>query len=236
MKRSGYMYVLCLVAIASCPAWADSEFSDAPSPYGVASHTNGTWQRLGDIWDTESGPNPNDSSDDGVTWSTDGGQTWGTDQTLTRGQEVTFSFDMRRAGFGRHTYDQLKAWVDWNGDKVFDDSANSNEVILYEKWWKGNTRMPDNEWEPADDVGKVLQKTFFATVTVPDATVLEDIWLRARVHCNHITFGNLTPYGRTNQGEVEDYELSVVPTPTAVLLGVIGLGFANSRLRRRRKA
>ena len=37
------------------------------------------------------------------------------------------------------------------------------------------------------------------------------------------------------QGEVEDYELTVVPVPGAVLLGGIGLAFSCWKLRKRKE-
>ncbi len=224
MKKSLYLCAACLIAISYCPAWADYDYSDAVG-HGTASHSTPEWQWLGSTWNAESGPiYSGDTSDDGVTWSV---------PTLTRGQDVTFSFDMHRAGYGRHDYDQIKAWVDWNGNNLFDNSGSGNEVILYEKWDKGDTQIADNLWDSSMDVGKELQRTFTATVTVPDDAALGDIWLRARVHCWHIPFPDLTPYGSTNQGEVEDYKLTVVPVPSAMILAGLGLFVAQQRLRRR---
>jgi hypothetical protein len=134
MKRRNYLCMAILIVITSCPAWADLyEYSDAGGGYGFARHVTGEWQRLGVLWDNESGQLTvdNDDSDDGVRWTTDGGSTYGGD--LIRGQEVTFEFDMRRAPYGNHDYDQIKVWIDWDGDTVW---HNEDEIILGEKWDK----------------------------------------------------------------------------------------------------
>lgn len=237
MKRRGFLYIACLIVITSCPAWADLyEFSDAGG-YGSAQHVTNGWQQLGDYWDTESGPLTVDldPSDDGVDWSTDGGSNWGYSD-LIKGQEVTFRFDMRRAPYGNHYYDQIKAWIDWDGDQVFDNTA---EIILAEQWFKYdtnplyNTLINDSDWSPWNNPLAILQQNYYVTLTVPDDAVLGTIWLRARVTCDHISFDDTTPYGELWQGEVEDYKLTITPIPSGVILAGIGLVVAQWRLKRK---
>jgi hypothetical protein len=231
----------CLIVIISCPAWAELyEYSDAGG-YGSAWHVTNGWQQLGDNWDTESGPLTVDldPSDDGVDWSTDGGSTWGYSD-LTIGQEVIFRFDMRRAPYGNHNYDQIKAWIDWDGDNLWN---NTEEVILAEQWFKydpdptRSTSYDDTWW--ANNGGSTinpnaeLQRTFLVTLTVPDDAVLGMTWLRARVSCDHVTFANTTPYGELWQGEVEDYKLNITPVPSGIILAGIGLVVARWRLKRK---
>ena len=243
MKRRSYLYMAILIAITSCPAWADwYEYGDAID-YGVATHTTGEWQRLGVLWDNEDEQLTDDLSDDGVSWSTDGGSTFGGD--LIRGEEVTFYFDMRRAPYGRHDDDQIKVWVDWNGDLQFDNSTGSIEMILYDKWDKGITQIADNIWKDNNNKDSsyvydyptnppaILQKTFTAKFDVPDDAVLGTTWLRARVSCDHLLLDS--PYGEYWQGEVEDYELNVVPVPSGIILAGIGMAVAQWRLKRKER-
>lgn len=236
-KMSKILAMLVVVGFVVAAQAGRAEYSDAVG-YGSAHHTTGEWQRLGTAWDTEDGPKDVDTSDDGVFWSTDGGNTWGHD-IVTPGEAVTFRFDMTRAGYGRHSYDQLKVWVDWNQDKVWDNDPAHGEVLLATQWFKGDTMVDDDYYKDyvaqhgvAPNPNAELTKSFYATAVVPQ-DMQGCTWLRARVHCNHTTFDNIGPYGELTQGEVEDYELcTTVPAPSAIALAGIGLAIVR-RLRGR---
>lgn len=210
------------------------DYSDAAG-YGSSWHRTGEWQWLGDSWDSEYSVQANDSSDDGVWWSTDSGQTWGHD-AIYAGLDVTFRFDMHRAPYGIHEYDQLKAWIDWDGDYQFDYGDGSLEEIIAEQWFKeedGDTQFVDAEWlaasEKPNPEGTLLYKEFFTTVTVPQEMSVGDVWLRALVTCTDTkTFAESTPYGYYYQGETEDWRVRVVPAPvpepSTIVLLLSGLG------------
>ena len=79
----------------------------------------------------------------------------------------------------------VEAWIDWNGDGDFDLVS---EIVADYK---------DNE----DGVFPN-----FMTITVPN-TVLKDNSLGFRVRLSNSN--NMTPYGRVNSGEIEDYLLTI---------------------------
>jgi len=187
------------------------EYSDADG-YGTAKHKTGRWQRLGTAYNKEYSPQVNDTSDDGVFWSVDGGSTWGHDD-LSIGNSVTFRFDMTRSLDGIHQYDQLKAWVDWNGDKDWNDAG---EQVIAEQWFK------------ADDAG-ITSKSFEATYIVPDYASIGETWLRARVHCDHVSFADHNPYTYMSQGEVEDYQMNISAVPVPSAIGLVGFGIIGLR-------
>jgi hypothetical protein len=196
--------------------------------YDAANHTTDDWQRLGN----------SSLINDGVAWSIDNRKTWGTDAVMHQGTTVTFRFDFQRTDDGIHTYDQLKSWIDWNGDKDWDDAG---EQIIAVKWWQWDQDLetrPENFSNTRRNNGEdvnLIQKYFYAQMVVPTWASLGETWIRTRVHCNHVSFENTTAYGELNQGEVEDYRVIIAsPEPsTFILLGVGLLGFGFMARRRR---
>lgn len=128
--------ILAVITIMALFVFAGSalanDYGDAPESYGSASHYTGNWQQLGDQWGV----------DDGVAWSIDGGLSYGWED-LTVGQSVTFRFDFERAAYGVHEYDQIMAWIDWDGSGVFDHPA---ERIIAERWFKNTTEDGNSNW------------------------------------------------------------------------------------------
>jgi hypothetical protein len=193
------------------------DYSDAPG-YGNAWHSTPLWQRLGTNWDSESAPKGVDTSDDGVFWSTDNGVTWN-DPVILAGQTVKFRFIMYKEEWGRHDFDALNVWIDWNQDKDFTDPGEN----VYTDQWNFKS-------EPSyvyGDGWAGVTKYFDKDIIIPD-NASGDYWLRARVVCSAdigSNFGQFYPTGYLGQGEVEDWKLTInrVPEPATMLLLGIGL-------------
>ena len=135
------------------------------------------------------------------------------------GQNALLGIDVTLDNFfdvGANEY--LSVWIDWNQDKVFD---NTESVYGLTDFWFNNGTTH-------------LTHSF----TVPGTAMLGQTWMRGR-----ITFdGPLAASGDFFSGEIEDYQISVkqrseqpIPEPTTlVLLGTGLFGAGVSRWRKKR--
>ncbi|MFO7569964.1 MAG: GEVED domain-containing protein [Smithellaceae bacterium] len=213
--------MMMIVVFAGTALAATYDYSDATG-YGLASHTNPSWQRLGTSWTTENQPTGvwEDGSDDGVFWSINGGA-FGHDE-MTVGDEVTFKFVMYKQKWGIHSYDTLKVWIDWGNNANFSDNG---DLFLTEMWYfrndYPNAYNDDSLSGTTAGVSKEFTKTILLTVDPGE------YWLRARVVCNADINSNpdsFKPTGNYWQGEVEDWKFKVNPVPEPMSLILFGLG------------
>jgi hypothetical protein len=245
--------------VIECASQSGDYSDNAYDADSTACHKTPQWQRLGSKWSKDYSNNPNSSkksltesnssTNDGVSWltSSDDGATWLENGELVAGDQVQFQFDVTRAVTGNHQYDLLKSWVDWENDGWDED-----DVIINERWYKNvdsdgvvqtedallnkTTDGNENSWNNdlnawnSDDTGA----TFFSTAYIIPETLTE-ILIRARVVCENSLAKysdnyNLMSWGYQDQGEVEDYQLSVaskkpnpIPEPSTLLIFAIGL-------------
>lgn len=201
---------------------SQQDWSDAADPYSDTGNDKGQWQGLG----------VSNGIDNGVKWSV-GGSAYGTTADLIRGQDVTFKFLFWQSNNGRHDYDQIFAAFDFGQDGSW---SQAGDTILYEKI---NTI---NNTAYADDVSTRLSRylEFTVSFTVPETMTIGSTWLRARAHCNHVEWGDITADNWLGgQGETEDYKLNIVnnpvPEPATMLLFGAGLvGLTGLRFKRKK--
>lgn len=241
--------------------YGDANVSSNGTAYGEACHDTNRWQQLGGSgrnnplqgdsgdtsdaannnkgWSGENSQRPKDSGDNGVKWrvqNADG--SWPDDFSrgeLLQGSNVEFEFKVKRSDEGNHEFDQLKAWTDWNGNGIFENT----ETIIDEKWYKNHNEediLSANSGNSNSDLGtdnnSDTWRKYYSEITVPIDAVLGDTWMRARITCenslNHDNNYSLEATGYYHQGEVEDYKVAInqVPEPTTLLVfgsALIGL-------------
>ncbi|MDD2599354.1 MAG: SdrD B-like domain-containing protein [Kiritimatiellae bacterium] len=109
----------------------------------------------------------------------------------------------------QRTWAYLSAWIDWNGDGVFDDSEGSTEVVSHT--WEYNTDDEEDAW--AYRQRRRTTGVSNLSVAIPaDAVVDRPIYARFRVS----TSEKITPNEIALNGEVEDYQITIKLAPITI--------------------
>ena len=138
---NGWSLVLC-----GAGGGVSGDYSDLDNSYGVAWHTGDGALHLGTAWTLDSAfapPGFDDLSDDGVSFP----------DSLTPGQTSTVRVNVQGTPLNG-TW--LKLWFDWNGDGIFGDLAEGEQV------YNGALVSGDNDLPVDVPVGTVVPVTYRA--------------------------------------------------------------------------
>jgi len=220
-KASSYTYVEA------------TDFGDAPGSYGVAMHnldftkdssaspgpyyTKFFW--LGSHIDVETNNSASvhaigddNTSTNGVYGVNQDDEDGVTFPVMMAGTTVSIPVSWTFAAGSKPTVSQrtwayLTAWIDWNGDGVFDDSEGSTEVVSH-TWDSENS-----EWLYKQRRRETTATPVNLSVTIPaNAVVGQPIYARFRVS----TVDKLTLTDIATDGEVEDYEITLEGQPVTI--------------------
>ncbi len=155
------------------------------------------WQMLGDTWGVANG----------VSWTVVGGSGIYGHEDVKVGDQVVFKFDMHKVLWGTHTFDALRAWIDWdgNGYSSADLNLGSGSDMIIQEQYNFNPGYYDmhglhsiySDDPTAQWWGKSL---YYADITVSfysDAVTFDktgDFDLLARVMCSR-DLGGDDPFG-----------------------------------------
>lgn len=230
-------FVTCCVIGATASLGLATPINSVDSSYGEATHKNPKWQNLND---------PTNTTDTlGVSWSVDGGSTYGRFD-LTAGQNVIFKINMVQPNQGSHYANFAKMWIDTDQNYSFE----TDESVAFEKVVLRTTQNGSFVADTAD----YPYATFTTNYTIADYFV-GDLSIRTRVTCSEslrdsgAVWGtqwnmtdahydrNFVATGVLNQGEVEDWTVTVnpVPEPGAMLMFGAGIACLAGAGRRRKK-
>jgi uncharacterized repeat protein (TIGR01451 family) len=183
-----------LLTMVAAPAFAQSDFSDAPSGYGSARHTIVAGNRLGAAIDAEGAaqPSANADGDDNIGSDDEDGVTIG---TVQRGAIATITVSVSGAG------GFLQGWIDWNGDG---DWADAGEQVA--------TNLQDNGTRDFDGAANGQIRVLALVPATASAT-------NAYARFRWSTTSGLSSTANAANGEVEDYRLSIQSEGTTPALG-----------------
>ncbi len=185
-----------------CGSAPQYDYSDAPATYGTPTHMIVSGIYLGaNAPDSENAqPTPLDGTGDDVTGTDD--EDGITLPALTQGQTATINATVNGAG------GYLQGWIDWNGNGTFE----AGEQVA--------TNLQDNGVGDTDNTtGKIA-----FSVTVPATATTTKTYARFRWS----TTKDLNATAAANDGEVEDYALTIISVADLAVVKTDGVTSVSS--------